>query len=863
MDQNKRYLEQLKVPNDDNVYYIRDDEAVHINSNGDVEQDQVNIDTLTATIFNTPKAHFNDSGIVLDDDTSIGDADGKGAKNLTITGNLTVDGDIVLKGDVVTLESKDVIIGDRFIELGTPEQNALTQEYSGLFIRTPTEDNRNEGFVLAYHNAAGHKRLEVGQATIDKKGKFESNDEVLIPIALRDPELDTNVQNDTFIAYDANHSMFVSSGINIKDCIDATHGTDILGEDPVVNCNFSQAQNKYIFTFNNLKGDTGPSGYSQLIKEIKNKPLIVGGLEIYKDYFQKAFGISPVLWNEIRNEATLLEGTEGFISGRRKFATEAMLTDILNQAYEDNNDLLSIKDDIVTLNIPIYFAKINMNNIIEEANSFCISGQTRATSSQDGYSYSSLSIKIYDQKGNNFDITTNEDDVTIITSKNIVGSLSLIEKLCNYFVIDASEYNNEEDVTYEQYLLPRFGGVLLTSEDADGRYLFRDEFERKAPLLIQKKDLCNLPLRNGIALYEEDQIRFIDNINSKKIISLECLENINQLQVSTGVYCFDSSLPPWKNTLFYEYFERLCIYSTTIAIDSIRYEIEYQNNKHNFNENNCSFLKFFRSGADSVMHIDYYDDNDVLQDEECNLKNFKNLKLVFTVAEPFMQNANLFQGIFTEPLIDFGFTSIDSIDINFNEQIIKLPEKSGILLTQEEASNLYLTKTTASDLYLSKEAFDKRMEETKFDLVKDQASSEYIDSIKISFKDLDAPTFTSFTVNKTDYQLGSNIDYKDREDFISEMYSIADEKGDITFRNSLNWTLTFAQGIILFYYGHQYPTKYVTKEEFLNNIDTITLTYKKSGVVAFNCDNTEKRKKLIKVDNIESMIEIYKVIELY
>lgn len=128
----------------------------------------------------------------------------------TVTGNMVVGGNFTVQGKTTTVDSENLRVTDKLIEVGKGNTAPLTSP-AGFF--TPKYDGQNNGGIVYDNTGTAY----VGDISLDSNGNMDVNNSDLQPIATRN---DT-ITNDNLVKWDGTNHKLVDAGKNVDDFVKA------------------------------------------------------------------------------------------------------------------------------------------------------------------------------------------------------------------------------------------------------------------------------------------------------------------------------------------------------------------------------------------------------------------------------------------------------------------------------------------------------------------------------------------------------------------------------------------------------------------------------------------------------------------
>lgn len=159
----------------------------------------------------------------------------------TVTGDMVVGGNFTVQGKTTTVDSENLRVTDKLIEVGKGNTAPLTSP-AGLF--TPKYDGQNNGGIVYDNTGTAY----VGDITLDSNGNVDVNNSDLQPIATRN----ATITNGNLVKWDGTNHKLVDAGKNVDDFVKAKiiTGRDIviyaaIKNNPNVGLSVSDNSNPY------------------------------------------------------------------------------------------------------------------------------------------------------------------------------------------------------------------------------------------------------------------------------------------------------------------------------------------------------------------------------------------------------------------------------------------------------------------------------------------------------------------------------------------------------------------------------------------------------------------------------------------
>lgn len=128
----------------------------------------------------------------------------------TVTGNMVVGGNFTVQGRTTTVDSENLRVIDKLIEVGKGNTAPLTSP-AGLF--TPKYDGQNNGGIVYDNTGTAY----VGDITLDSNGNVDVNNSDLQPIATRN----ATITNGNLVKWDGTNHKLIDAGKNVDDFVKA------------------------------------------------------------------------------------------------------------------------------------------------------------------------------------------------------------------------------------------------------------------------------------------------------------------------------------------------------------------------------------------------------------------------------------------------------------------------------------------------------------------------------------------------------------------------------------------------------------------------------------------------------------------
>ena len=127
----------------------------------------------------------------------------------TVTGDMVVGGNFTVQGKTTTVDSENLRVTDKLIEVGKGNTAPLTSP-AGLI--TPKYDGTNNGGIVYDHTGTAY----VGDITLDSNGNVDANNSDLQPIATRN----ATITNGNLVKWDSGNLKLVDAGKNVENLVD-------------------------------------------------------------------------------------------------------------------------------------------------------------------------------------------------------------------------------------------------------------------------------------------------------------------------------------------------------------------------------------------------------------------------------------------------------------------------------------------------------------------------------------------------------------------------------------------------------------------------------------------------------------------
>lgn len=128
----------------------------------------------------------------------------------TVTGNMVVGGNFTVQGRTTTIDSENLRVTDKLIEVGKGNTAPLTSP-AGLI--TPKYDGTNNGGIVYDHTGTAY----VGDISLDSNGNVDVNNSDLQPIATRN----ATITNGNLVKWDGTNHKLIDAGKNVDDFVKA------------------------------------------------------------------------------------------------------------------------------------------------------------------------------------------------------------------------------------------------------------------------------------------------------------------------------------------------------------------------------------------------------------------------------------------------------------------------------------------------------------------------------------------------------------------------------------------------------------------------------------------------------------------
>lgn len=138
----------------------------------------------------------------------------------TVTGDMVVGGNFTVQGKTTTVDSENLRVTDKLIEVGKGNTAPLTSP-AGLF--TPKYDGKNSGGIVYDNTGTAY----VGDIVLDEKGNVDVAKSNLQPIATR--ENAASFEDKHFPVWDKNNQRLADSGYTSDDFVDLKTQQSIAG----------------------------------------------------------------------------------------------------------------------------------------------------------------------------------------------------------------------------------------------------------------------------------------------------------------------------------------------------------------------------------------------------------------------------------------------------------------------------------------------------------------------------------------------------------------------------------------------------------------------------------------------------------
>lgn len=127
----------------------------------------------------------------------------------TVTGDMVVGGNFTVQGKTTTVDSENLRVTDKLIEVGKGNAAPLTSP-AGLI--TPKYDGTNNGGIVYDYTGTAY----VGDITLDSNGNVDVNNSDLQPIATRN----ATITNGNLVKWDGTNHKLVDAGKNVENLVD-------------------------------------------------------------------------------------------------------------------------------------------------------------------------------------------------------------------------------------------------------------------------------------------------------------------------------------------------------------------------------------------------------------------------------------------------------------------------------------------------------------------------------------------------------------------------------------------------------------------------------------------------------------------
>lgn len=127
----------------------------------------------------------------------------------TVTGDMVVGGNFTVQGKTTTVDSENLRVTDKLIEVGKGNTAPLTSP-AGLI--TPKYDGTNNGGIVYDNTGTAY----VGDITLDSNGNVDVNNSDLQPIATRN----ATITNGNLVKWDGTNHKLVDAGKNVENLVD-------------------------------------------------------------------------------------------------------------------------------------------------------------------------------------------------------------------------------------------------------------------------------------------------------------------------------------------------------------------------------------------------------------------------------------------------------------------------------------------------------------------------------------------------------------------------------------------------------------------------------------------------------------------
>lgn len=154
----------------------------------------------------------------------------------TVTGDMVVGGNFTVQGKTTTVDSQNLRVADKLIEVGKGNTAPLTSP-AGLY--TPKYDGENNGGIVYDHTGTAY----VGDISLDSNGNVDVNNSDLQPIATRN----ATITNNNLVKWDGTNHKLVDAGKNVENLVDKLSAS-IRSQAYVRNANGEDSGLKYTYT---------------------------------------------------------------------------------------------------------------------------------------------------------------------------------------------------------------------------------------------------------------------------------------------------------------------------------------------------------------------------------------------------------------------------------------------------------------------------------------------------------------------------------------------------------------------------------------------------------------------------------------
>lgn len=127
----------------------------------------------------------------------------------TVTGDMVVGGNFTVQGKTTTVDSENLRVTDKLIEVGKGNTAPLTSP-AGLI--TPKYDGTNNGGIVYDHTGTAY----VGDISLDSNGNVDVNNSDLQPIATRN----ATITNGNLVKWDGTNHKLIDAGKNVDSFVD-------------------------------------------------------------------------------------------------------------------------------------------------------------------------------------------------------------------------------------------------------------------------------------------------------------------------------------------------------------------------------------------------------------------------------------------------------------------------------------------------------------------------------------------------------------------------------------------------------------------------------------------------------------------